>query len=164
MLNEEKIRNDLNTIDCNTVQQVCDLLKAYNQETLMYLADFVASLCDVTKEELLSDTKKLKNSHARWLYWYAYRYMTNESYETIANKTQEKRKFTDSCVGICVFKMSMMIAQEPIWRKRWIVLKRVVKAILEDNNMEHAQQPPTFVLKVIPPKGIDVKLQVINEK
>jgi len=162
MKTDKEIQMDVERIDTNTINVVCDTLRRYNSDTREYLANIVASVCDVTFEEMMQDTKHLYNAHARWLFWYAYRYMTNESYDSIANKTKEYRKFTEACVGICISKMSMMIEQEPIWKKRWILTKRVIKAILDNGNDGIMDIPNVITLKVTPPKGVDIKLQIDN--
>jgi len=163
IVDEEKIKSDLSTIEKDTIENVCNLLRQQNKATYMYLADYVASVCDVDKDEMLSDTKHLCNSHARWLYWYAYRYMTKESYDAIAKKGESYRRFTESCVGICVAKMSMMIEQEAIWKKRWAIIKRVVKVIL-GNMCEEPYDEQILTLKVIAPKGVKVETQTINKQ
>jgi hypothetical protein len=122
----------------------------------------VASVCDVDVDEMLTDTKHLQNSHARWFFWFAYRYMTNENYDSIARKTGTKRKFTVGSIGYCISKMSMMVESEPIWVKRWTIIKRVIKAILDNGGDNIGARQETLTFKVQPPKGIDVKLQVIK--
>lgn len=159
MESDEKVKESLRAIDEATIQKVCDILRSYDTQTSEYLARIVASVCSCDESKILHDTSNLNNSHARWLYWYAYRYMTNDSYKSIAMKSNDSRKFTESCVGICVAKMSMMIESEPIWKKRWIIVKRVIKAIL---NNEECEQAKTLTLKVISPKGVNVEL--LNEK
>lgn len=162
MKSDEQIKKELKDIDAFTVQNVCDTLRLYNKATKEYLACFVAAVCDVSVDDMLTDTKHLQNSHARWLYWLAYRYMTNENYDSIARKTGTKRLFTVGSVGYCISKMSMMVESEPIWVKRWIIIKRVIKAILDNGDVAPNELPTTLTLKVLPPQGVDVKLQMIQ--
>lgn len=162
MKSDNDIAQDLKDIDQQTVDVVCDLLRQYSTNTSMYLANMVASVCDVDVDEMLTDTKHLQNSHARWFFWFAYRYMTNENYDSIARKTGTKRKFTVGSIGYCISKMSMMVESEPIWVKRWTIIKRVIKAILDNGGDNIGARQETLTFKVQPPKGIDVKLQVIK--
>ena len=54
-----------------------------------------------------------------------------------------------------------MIDQEPIWKKRWVLVKRVIKAILYNNdNQECMNYDKEVVVKVVPPKGVNIKFQV----
>ena len=105
MKSDNDIAQDLKDIDQQTVDVVCDLLRQYSTKTSMYLANMVASVCDVDVDEMLADTKHIQNSHARWFFWFAYRYMTNENYDSIARKTGTKRKFTVGSIGYCISKM-----------------------------------------------------------
>lgn len=159
MESDEKVRESLREIDEATIQKACDILRSYDTQTREYLARIVASVCSCDESKILYDTSNLNNSHARWLYWYAYRYMTNDSYKAIAMKSNNGRKFTESCVGICVAKMTMMIESEPIWKKRWLIVKRVIKAIL---NSDESEKRETLTLRVISPKGVNVEL--LNER
>lgn len=77
MKSDNDIAQDLKDIDQQTVDFVCDLLRQYSTKTSMYLANMVASVCDVDVDEMLTDTKHLQNSNARWFFWLAYRYITN---------------------------------------------------------------------------------------
>lgn len=167
MKTENEIAQELQSIDNSTIKKACDLLRRHGAETFAYLADMVAAVCEVDTAEMLNDTKHLKNSHARWLFWYAYRYVTNEGYDSIANKTAKKRKFTASSVGYCITNMSMMVDSEPIWKKRWIIIKRVINAILnnEQGNKELSELQETLTFKLFPPKGFkgNVKVQVIQD-
>ena len=88
MKSDNDIAQDLKDIDQQTVDVVCDLLRQYSIKTSMYLANMVASVCDVDVDEMLTDTKHLQNSHARWFFWLAYRYMTNENYDSIARRLE----------------------------------------------------------------------------
>lgn len=162
MKSDNDIAQDLKEIDQQTIDVVCDLLRQYSIKTSMYLAKMVASVCDVDVDKMLTDTKHLQHSHARWLFWLAYRYMTKENYDSIASKTGTKRKFTVGSIGYCISKMSMMVESEPIWVKRWIIIKRVIKAILDNDSLTIDKLPTTITLKVLPPKGVDVTLQVIQ--
>jgi hypothetical protein len=56
----------------------------------------------------------------------------------------------------------MMVESEPIWVKRWAIIKRVIKAILDNGGDNIGARQETLTFKVQPPKGIDVKLQVIK--
>lgn len=119
--------------DERIMSQVCTLMKEYNDNVVDCLADVVASLCDVEKMDLLSDVKHIKSSQARWLYWYVYRQLTNDSYDAISKRFDPYRHFTVSCICNSVVKMSMLIASDTIWTKRYAIIRRVIDAA---NNVE----------------------------
>ena len=52
-----------------------------------------------------------------------------------------------------------MIVNEPIWTKRWIILKRIIK--LRDTVVKEKSETETVTMKIIAPKG--VKLELKNE-
>lgn len=160
-MSKDEVKERMQQIGDETVNKACDLLRAYNRRCDEYLAEIVASVCDVNVEDLLCDTKHIRNSHARWLYWYAYRYMTRESYKTISERHSKYKRFTEGGVGISIARMNIMIDQEPIWKKRWLIIRNILRAI-EDESMEY--ETTTLTLNVVPPKGIDVKINLNNKK
>lgn len=164
MISEGRINENLKDIIHGTIDKACELIREYNDLSDDLFANVIASICDVSVEDLMTDSGHLRNSHARWFYWFAYRYMTNESYGSIAEKTRKRRLFTESCVGICVAKMSMMIEQEPMWGKRWVIAKRIIKSIQSCECSIGDETPTTITLKVTYPKGVIVKVQSSNEK
>ena len=165
MKTDEEIKNDVRNIEKDTLVEAFNLLRKYNSSNDEYLAEAVASACDVDIEEMMSDTKHLTNSHARWLYWYAYRYSTNASYYDIAKRGEKYRLFTESCVGICVSKMAMMIDNEPIWKKRWTIVKHVIKTIssVSMTQIPLFQEQTVVKLSVLKPENVDIKVELKTE-
>lgn len=124
---EEYIAEKWSEVDGNIEKALAYIAKS-EIDMRRFIADCCASLCDVGVKEMLADTDVVYLAHARWLFWYAYRYMTNESYEKIALSTSEKgHSFSLRTIQNGVNKMSMMIASEPMWTKRWTIIKRIIK-------------------------------------
>lgn len=157
MKSEQQILEDINVIEENTLLTAGALLRKYNHNMRDYLAAFVADICDVNVCDMLQASSPSSIVFARWLYWYAYRYMTNESYDTIAVKLGKPRMFTPTNISLSVTKMSMMINNEPIWGKRWSITKKVVKAILRTSDSEMNGAP--IKVKITHPKGVSVELK-----
>ena len=155
-MTEGEIKQNLEENERITMQCVCDTIRAYGSRTRIYLADFVASLCDVEKERMFSACNDLDVAQARWLYFYAYRYMTGETYEKIGKLSKEiyGKTFTKVGVAASVNKMYELIANQPIWRKRWTIIKRVIKA--GENVIEDEVKKP---IKIIIPKDANVELK-----
>ena len=122
----------------------------------MYLAEFVASLCSVETERMFSSSNDLDVAQARWLFWYAYRYMTNETYEKIGKLSMPLygKTFTKVGVASSVNKMYTLIEQKPIWRKRWTIIKRIIKQC--ENVIDDETQKP---IKIIVPKDANIELK-----
>ena len=155
-MTEEEIKQELANNEQRMIECVCNALSNYELDMRTYLARFVSSLCDVEIERMLSDDNHLDVAQARWLFWYAYRYMTGETYEKIGKLSERiyGKSFTKVGVASSVNKMYELIEQQPIWRKRWTIIKRIIKqseSLIEEN----AQKP----IKIIIPKDANVELK-----
>ena len=131
---EENIEQEVIDIE-QGINDAISLLAKYNVDVKDYLLNIVATLCNVSKEGMFANSDIACCVHARWLYWYAYRYMTNESFAKIASESSSYgHPFVLRTVQSGTSKMSMMIEQEPVWKKRWIVLKKIIKLRNQDVN------------------------------
>ena len=155
-MTEEEIKNELADNERIAMKCVCDTLLNYEGRVRNYLADFVASLCNVEKKKMFSENNSLDVAQARWLFWYAYRYMTGETYEKIGRLSYDTygKTFTKVGVASSVNKMSVMIEQQPIWKKRWTIVKRIIR-ITNSLIDENTEEP----IKIIIPKNANVELK-----
>lgn len=159
---DEEIREDINELECSHIEQALEHLRLCELDVMSYLADFVANICDVNKEQILSDCNTIYVSQARGLFWYAYRYMTNETFEKIAQRTEHinGKRFTEQGVATSVYKMSQLIDQNTLWKKRWTILKRIIKTINTDK-----KKPTDNTIVIQIPKGMREKFKFeIKEK
>lgn len=154
-MTEEEIKQELEENERVVMQFVCDTLLNYEGKIRTYLADFVASLCNVDKHRMFSENNSLDVAQARWLFWYAYRYMTNETYEKIGKLSGELygKTFTKVGVAASVNKMYTLIEQQPIWRKRWTIIKRIIK--LQNEMVFEPQVPVTITI----PKNVELTIK-----
>lgn len=143
-------------IEASTIDRACELLKEYHDGIGSFLLDAVASLCGISTDKIISSKKQIDEVRARWFYWYAYRYMTKESYEAIGLIHQGIKTFTVSSVGQGLFKMSALIDRDNIWAKRWAIIKRIIDSILTPRNETTCE---TITLRIIAPKGVKVELK-----
>lgn len=153
-MNEEQAIQEMKDLEREAIYNVCGILVGYNMLFRENLERVVASLCDVPVVSMLFDTTRIDYVRARWLYWYAYRYMTDESLERIG-KLHNTVEFSGCAVGRAISKMAMLIGGDTIWTKRWIILKRFIKAILKNEDAINN----TVTVKVAAPKGINVELK-----
>ncbi len=155
-MTEEEIKQNLEENERITMNCVCDTLSSYGERIRLYLADFIASLCNVEKEKMFSTCNNLDVAQARWLFWYAYRYMTNETYEKIGKLSGELygKTFTKVGVAASVNKMYELIENGGIWRKRWLIVKRIIK--ISNTLIEEQENQP---IKIIIPKNANVELK-----
>ena len=159
MKNDEQIKNDWQRLETENIEKACDLLRQHESRIEDYMADIVASLCNVDCAEMLTNSSVAYLAQARWLYWYAIRYMTNETYDKIAMRTTAKSgcKFTPNGIGQSINKMALLVAQEPIWVKRWTIIKHIIK--LRDTVVKEKSEMETVTMKIIAPKGVKVELK-----
>lgn len=159
MKSEHEIANEVVSIEDKTISEVLKLLSEYNGDIRDYLAYMTGALCGVCLESVLKDTKHIDVVHARWLFWYAYRYMTGESFESISQRTRQWHKFDDSSISVGVTKMSMLISQNTIWTKRWVILKKIIKVVMKNHDTQLDLFPSTVVVKVTHPKGVNIEIK-----
>ena len=154
-MTEEEVKQELEENERVVMQCVCDILLNYEGRIRTYLADFVASLCNVDRDKMFSESNSLDVAQARWLFWYAYRYMTNETYEKIGKLSGELygKTFTKVGVAASVNKMYTLIEQQPIWRKRWTIIKRIIK--LQNEMVFEPQVPITITI----PNNVELKIK-----
>lgn len=151
----EELKKELEDNERITMQCVCDTLESYNNRISLYLADFVASLCGIDKERMFSNCKDLDVALARNLFWYAYRYMTNDTYGKIGKISEQVYGKTFSKEGVAsgVNRMYTMIEEQPIWRKRWTIIKRIIKQ--QNEMLVEPQIPITITI----PKNVELKIK-----
>lgn len=135
-------------------------LEEYNDSLETILQNIVASLCRISVQELFDPSHKKSSSQARWLYWYAYKRMTHASDREIAASTSKRATFTQQAVTAGISKITMMIAENSVWAKRWDILRKIIKAT---NKVEDSLND-TITLQVKSPKGVKVELKQEMEK
>lgn len=158
MEDREKVLMDWDALDNKDIEDVCSILKKHEIRIQDYLLDLVASLCNVDKSKVITETKDVSTIHARWFFWYAYRYMTNEPFVKIAEFTlRYGRRFTEQSISNSVNKMARMVTKETLWAKRWVIIRRIIK--LRDEVPNGMVEEPIRVV-VHHPKNVEVKLKI----
>lgn len=157
MIDEKEVVAKLLEIEDDKIKEACDIIRKSTRDIRSYLAHIVASVCDVDVEQMLKESHDVNIIHARWLFWYAYRYLTQESHKTIADRYKYIRRFATSGVGIAIANMTQMISQEPTWTKRWNIVKKVVKTTQNSFDFDENQKDVEIVLTA--PKGVKVKVK-----
>lgn len=135
-MSEKELLSALGDNEKNTVERVCTILREHKLNIQDALIDFVAALCDVDKDKMMntSGMGDIGLAYARWFYWYTNKVLTGDTYRKMAEDSEKHgKKVTLMCVIKGALKMSSMIENEPIWRKRWIIMKRIIR---ENNNYD----------------------------
>lgn len=154
-MTEDEIKTGLEENERATMQFVCDALNGYGSNIRKYLADFIASLCNVEIERMMSDCIDHDVAQARALFWYAYRYMTGETYQQIGKLSKDAygKTFTKVGVSTSVNRMHQYIEEQPIWRKRWNIVKHIIKT--QNDLMYERPVPITITI----PKNVELKIE-----
>ena len=140
----EQLKSRLEENEKNAILGICKILANYEENIYDHIADFVSSLCCITKERMFSDSKSIDVAQARGLFFYAYRYMTANTYDKIGRITGETygRRFTPEGVKSSIVKMSELIESNPVWSKRWSILKIIIKS--QKNDIGESSVPITI--------------------
>lgn len=155
----ERTLNEEGKLEREALQRICGIIQDYNLKISDNLEFIVSTLCDVDVKEMMTDTKKVYNVQARWLYWYAQRYMTNESYASISRRTIYERKFTVAAICFAINRMSDLISANTIWTKRWVILKRIIKESLYVNSLDDEIIKRDIKIKITHPRGVNIELK-----
>lgn len=142
------------------------VLRNYDYDSQNMLASFVASICDVDVADMLSASDNAYVSQVRWLYWYALRYMTQDSYQRISERTMLGGcKFTKDGIRKGCEKMNVLIETDDAWLKRWIVIKRMIKFKREPLSYQESDNanpmPKKYKVMVTMPDELKDKIDVV---
>lgn len=154
-VNDENVKEKWDSIDHENLEKAFFYLKKSNVDIKDYLAEIVANLCDINTEDIMIKSMASHIVKPRWLYWFAYRYVTRESYVQMAYSLNiNGKKFTPSGIMYGVGCMSTLIDTEPLWNRRWTNIKRIIK--LKEQNDKQIDN--TIVIQV--PKDLKGKINI----
>lgn len=166
---ENEIRKEWLDLRDKSFSEIEYVLRKYDFNAQDMLASFVASICGIDLAEMLSSSEKLHLAQSRWLYWYALRYMTHDTYERISERTMLGGcRFSPRAVGFGITKMGRMIDSEDVWKGRWMVIKRMIK--LSQDPMSYYENdfsnpmPEKYKLMLRVPKSIKDKVEVVIQE
>lgn len=146
------------------IHDICEMIRHCDFNINDYIAHFIAAICDIEYEDLIGEDKRYFTSQCRWLYWYAYRYMTNEPYANIAKRMKDLgREYTTSAIIIGVNRMARLIEDDSTWHKRWVLTKRIIKEHQELNLSENDNNGNVVNIVIQKPKDTFVKVSFKDE-
>lgn len=168
MKQDEEIRDELVAKEHSSTEDICRLLREHESDIHSYLAQFVASICDVDVDRMMNDggDNARYTAQCRWLFWLSYRYLTSEPYGKMAERLGKYgKKFTTSGINFGVNKMSQMVDEDTVWKKRWIMVKRIVRIYNESTNipLQTERQRDSIKIVIHKPADVDVKVEFKNE-
>lgn len=119
------------------------------------LLTFILSICNVTTQDFMTKSNQY-NSQVKWLYWYACRYIKNETYLKISQRQTLRKQYTLDAVRKGVERMSDLINTDIIWNERW-------NAILDYCHAKPIKQNTKIKMTIELPQGIkknDVEIYI----
>lgn len=165
MKTDQEIKREWMDLRSKSFKEIERVLRKYDYDTQDMLASFVASICNVDVADMLSSCDKLHIAQSRWLFWYAMRYVTHETYERIAERTMIcGNRFSSRAVGAGITKMNGMIDTNDEWKQRWMVIKRMVK--LKEDPMSYYENdfsnpnPQKYKIMLQVPKALKGRVEV----
>ena len=163
--NEEKVKRDWRNMREKDFDEISTILSNMDYDMQTMIGSFVASICHVDYADLHSMNNKQEVTHARWLYWYALRWWSDESYERISERTMmDGRRFTSANIGIGITKMVKMTSVQGMWRDRFAVVKKFIR--LKEDPMSYKVSdfcnplPERYKLTLKMPKALKDKVEI----
>lgn len=131
-MNEDKLKQDWVNIKEQYYQEVREVLSRHGINMIRFLFEAVCGLCNVSIDDMQAHAPTQQAQQARALFWYVWREATYEPYAKIAMLSKELGlDFTLDSIRKSVVTMSDMVRTEPIWKRRWIEMKKVTDIIIE---------------------------------
>lgn len=160
-MKESEMLDAISNNEKETIKTVCDALNGHEAMIRSCLSDFVASLCGVSKEEMMSGQGGVDVTQARWLFFYAYKYMTGDTCERIGSfvSSADGGTYRAQSVSYGISQMSSYIDSFHVWNKRWTILKSVIKKV---RDLKIEESPTDKSVKIIVPK--DTKVELIKQE
>lgn len=167
-MNENAMKKEINSLREKSFKEIEKILGRYNFDEQDMIASFVASLCDVEVSDMLSVTNNTQIAQARWLYWFALRYYTHDTYQTISERTKlDGHAFAAAGIGMCITKMSNLIEQDDVWKRRWVVTRRMMRLLGDPHDYQlsdFAYNSQKYKLLLQVPKGEGNRVEVNVEE
>ena len=154
-MTEGQFKDVINKNTSEITGVACEAIRDKTVNIHKCLAELIASLCMMDVETMMSDDTSPDVAQARYLLWYAQRYVTDYTYEKIGKISGDMfgRTYTRFRVSRGVNSMHMLIEQKPVWNKRWNILKTAIK---EYNAM--ICEPPVPITITIP-KNVELTIK-----
>lgn len=156
---EDVLLDNLKENERETMRNVCEALRGHENTIKNSIAEYVASLCNVSADDILGGKDGMDVIQARWMFFHAYKYMTGDTCGSIGRlvKNSNGEPYRPQSVSYGITQISALIESVPLWYKRWIILRSVIKKANDviSSDVEPINDEP---VKIIVPKNIKVEL------
>lgn len=130
---EEQVRREWGEEQENHLSRIREALRNYDISPAIFLANAAAGICGVDLDVLRNSKFGIGGaSHARWLFLYSYRMMTNDTYAEMVKVVGDMgMSFSLDGIRKAVDLMGQLIRTEVKWKRRWIEMQKVINIITE---------------------------------
>ena len=165
-MNESKLRENYKNIQNNTFKEITKILKNNNYDVYNNLSDFIASIFNVDRSDMLSKSLDRDICRARWMLWSALYNFYEKTYEEIAKlASYEDNTTTGSGVLQGIKKLNEEMQNSINLKDKWfqvrqlITLGRSPHTYSNDFSKTMGYKPQR--IKVCVPK--DVEVDIVKE-
>jgi len=178
-MNERKLKSDYQNINKNVIDKVINIIKdgditnpkykdlindclnAVDYDYCNSIGDFVASICNVDRADMLSKDRSLNIVNARSLWWYALYFMLRKSYREISLiSSMEDIEWTYDSIGHAINRIQNEFKSDSILRNKWDIIK---KLIYIDKYPDSYDTPfSDFIgrkVRIIKPKNLEIEIE-----
>lgn len=174
-MNESKLKQDYRNINKKCIEeieklkdsseQICnesikEYLKDIEYNYYNNLCDFIASIFNVDRADIISSDKRMNVVRARWMFWMALKFLLKKTNQEISSLTDLEGKFFNaSSISFGINNIQSEMKNDFLLAGKWEVIK---KMILPPKEIKDEDSKEEMTIKIIKPKG--VILDIIEKK
>ena len=165
-MNESKLRENYKNIQNNTFKEITKILKNNNYDVYNNLSDFIASIFNVDRSDMLSKSLDRDICRARWMLWSALYNFYEKTYEEIAKlASYEDNTTTGSGVLQGIKKLNEEMQNSINLKDKWFQVRQLITLGRSPHNYSNdlsktmGYKPQR--IKVCVPK--DVEVDIVKE-
>ena len=144
-MNEYKLKKDYHNINKNIIDKVANIikdgditdpkhkdtineyLKSVDYNYCNSLCEFIASLFNVDRADLLSCDKRSDITHARWMYWNTLYFMLRKNYREISTLSSIEGCRKDiSTIGKGIETLNFEMKNDILLKSKWNIIQQFV--------------------------------------
>lgn len=162
MINEESVKAELREVQDVAMKEIDLALSKVDYDIQNMLSKYVASVCNVEEGDMLAPVSNLHATQARWLYWYALRYMTGATYDHIAEMSAfDGAQVRAVSVSKGIAKISVLIDRDRSWTARWRVIKHIIKLV---GDVDKEEKKSDYRVQIHVPEEMKDNIDVVIRK
>lgn len=178
-MNEKKLKSDYQNINKNIIDKVSNIIKngditnpIYKKDinellrTIDYdycnsIGEFVASICNVDRADILAKDKSTDIVHARCLWWYSLYFMLRKNYREISIISSiEDVEWSYEAVSAAITRIQSELQTDYVLQNKWDFIKKMIYI----GKHQDAYDTPFSdtigrKIKIYKPKNIEIEIE-----